>query len=183
MTNGLALVLPNDRTSAPATRHDRKNQMRRRPIGPQSDVIRMAVVAERCRIACRTILSDAKLRKPRQRNPYGESRPNPLTSTGSLLPWQANCSVHFSRMARNASLCHPGAIETRTLEGDTSTETKTVGRITFKETTRRQWDEAAGAWNRWGALLTHWLGPATDLMLDMTGVTAGSRVLDVAATK
>jgi hypothetical protein len=48
--------------------------MRRRPIGPQSDVIRMAVVAERCRIACRTILSDAKLRKPRQRNPYGESR-------------------------------------------------------------------------------------------------------------
>jgi len=53
--------------------------------------------------------------------------------------------------------------------------------VAFKETTRRQWDEAAGAWNRWGPLLTRWLGPATEMMLDMTGVREGSRVLDVAA--
>jgi SAM-dependent methyltransferase len=51
----------------------------------------------------------------------------------------------------------------------------------FKATTRAQWDSAAEAWNRWGGLLNHWLGPATELMLDMCDVGAGSSVLDVAA--
>ena len=53
--------------------------------------------------------------------------------------------------------------------------------IAFKETTRNQWDVAAEAWNRWSPLLSRWLGPATEMMLDMTGVQKGSRVLDVAA--
>jgi SAM-dependent methyltransferase len=53
--------------------------------------------------------------------------------------------------------------------------------IKFKNTTRQQWDAAAEAWDRWSPLLSRWLGPATELMLDMTGVTTGSRVLDVAA--
>ncbi|MGA7296010.1 MAG: class I SAM-dependent methyltransferase [Rhodanobacteraceae bacterium] len=53
--------------------------------------------------------------------------------------------------------------------------------IAFKETTRAQWDSAAEAWNRWAPLLSRWLGPATERMLDMTNVKAGSRVLDVAA--
>lgn len=53
--------------------------------------------------------------------------------------------------------------------------------IAFKETTRRQWDSAAPAWDRWGGFLSRWLGPATELMLDMAHVTRGSRVLDVAA--
>lgn len=52
---------------------------------------------------------------------------------------------------------------------------------TFKETTRTQWDQAAEAWHRWGPLLNAWLGPATERMLDLAGVAAGSRVLDVAA--
>ena len=51
----------------------------------------------------------------------------------------------------------------------------------FKETTRQQWNDAAEAWNRWSPLLSRWLGPATERMLDMTNVEAGSRVLDVAA--
>ncbi|MHC4577920.1 MAG: class I SAM-dependent methyltransferase, partial [Planctomycetota bacterium] len=51
----------------------------------------------------------------------------------------------------------------------------------FKETTRAQWDQAAEAWHRWGPLLNTWLGPATERMLDMAAVAAGSRVLDVAA--
>jgi len=51
----------------------------------------------------------------------------------------------------------------------------------FKETTREQWDSAAEAWHRWGPLLNRWLGPATERMLDVAGVTTGSRVLDVAA--
>lgn len=53
--------------------------------------------------------------------------------------------------------------------------------IAFKETTRAQWDGAADAWNRWSPLLNRWLGPATEMMLDMTHVQTGSRVLDVAA--
>jgi SAM-dependent methyltransferase len=67
------------------------------------------------------------------------------------------------------------------MQNATLTERKTFDAAAFKETTRRQWDEAAEAWNKWAPLLTRWLGPATELMLDMTGVGEGSRVLDVAA--
>jgi SAM-dependent methyltransferase len=51
----------------------------------------------------------------------------------------------------------------------------------YKETTRQQWQSAAGAWHRWGPTLESWLGEATQRMLDAAGVGAGSRVLDVAA--
>jgi SAM-dependent methyltransferase len=51
----------------------------------------------------------------------------------------------------------------------------------YKTTTRAQWQDAAEAWHRWGPTIETWLGPATDIMLDAAGVTAGSRVLDVAA--
>jgi len=51
----------------------------------------------------------------------------------------------------------------------------------YKQTTREQWQAAAGAWNAWGPLLRAWLGEATETMLDLAGVTDGSRVLDVAA--
>jgi SAM-dependent methyltransferase len=51
----------------------------------------------------------------------------------------------------------------------------------FKATTRRQWDDAAEAWNRWGEFLETWLGPATARMLDLAAIEGGSAVLDVAA--
>ena len=51
----------------------------------------------------------------------------------------------------------------------------------YKATTQQQWDVAAAAWDRWTPLLREWLGEATELMLDMAGVQAGARVLDVAA--
>ena len=51
----------------------------------------------------------------------------------------------------------------------------------YKTTTRQQWDTAAEAWHRWSPLLSRWLGPATETMLDMCEITDGSRVLDVAA--
>jgi cyclopropane fatty-acyl-phospholipid synthase-like methyltransferase len=51
----------------------------------------------------------------------------------------------------------------------------------YKATTRDQWDTAAQAWHDWAPTLQRWLGPATELMLDMAGVRPGSRVLDVAA--
>ncbi|MFO1059456.1 MAG: class I SAM-dependent methyltransferase [Dongiaceae bacterium] len=52
---------------------------------------------------------------------------------------------------------------------------------TYKNTTREQWQSAASAWNAWTPVLRSWLGPATDLMLDMAHVGAGAEVLDVAA--
>ncbi|MEX2437421.1 MAG: class I SAM-dependent methyltransferase [Candidatus Paceibacterota bacterium] len=53
--------------------------------------------------------------------------------------------------------------------------------IHYKTTTREQWQTAAEAWHRWHPTLKTWLGPATDLMLDMAQVKAGYRILDVAA--
>ena len=53
--------------------------------------------------------------------------------------------------------------------------------VKYKATTRAQWQAAASAWNAWGPLLRAWLGPCTDLMLDMAEIGSGARVLDVAA--
>src|SRR3954470_4857133 len=53
--------------------------------------------------------------------------------------------------------------------------------VAYKTTTRAQWQQAAAAWHRWAPVLEAWLGPATELMLDMAEVGEGSRVLDVAA--
>jgi SAM-dependent methyltransferase len=51
----------------------------------------------------------------------------------------------------------------------------------YKETTRRQWQEAAAAWHRYGPTLEAWLGEATAAMLDSAAVAERSRVLDIAA--
>lgn len=51
----------------------------------------------------------------------------------------------------------------------------------FKETTHEQWQTAAQAWQRWGSVLNNWLGPATEMMLDMANIGEGDHVLDVAA--
>lgn len=53
--------------------------------------------------------------------------------------------------------------------------------VKYKTTTREQWQTAAEPWHRWGPTLGSWLGQATEIMLEMAGVQAGSRVLDVAA--
>ncbi len=53
--------------------------------------------------------------------------------------------------------------------------------VKYKETTRQQWQTAAQAWNDWSRLLRAWLGPATEVMLDMAKLGPGHRVLDVAA--
>jgi len=53
--------------------------------------------------------------------------------------------------------------------------------IQYKQTTCQQWQAAAQAWNQWGPTIEQWLGPATEIMLDMADVRTGSRVLDVAA--
>jgi ubiquinone/menaquinone biosynthesis C-methylase UbiE len=53
--------------------------------------------------------------------------------------------------------------------------------VKYKATTREQWQTAAEAWHRWGPTLSQWLGDATNVMLDMAGIGAGQRVLDIAA--
>lgn len=59
--------------------------------------------------------------------------------------------------------------------------TATFDASRYKESTREQWQSAAAAWDRWGLTLDQWLGPATEVMLDLAAVSAGARVLDVAA--
>lgn len=59
--------------------------------------------------------------------------------------------------------------------------TKVFDPIHYKNTTREQWQTAAEAWHRWHPTLKTWLGPATDLMLDMAKVQKGHRILDIAA--
>jgi SAM-dependent methyltransferase len=63
----------------------------------------------------------------------------------------------------------------------TPTTTPAFDAIKYKQATLLQWNNAAKAWHRWGPLLSRWLGPATETMLDMAAVTEGARVLDVAA--
>jgi SAM-dependent methyltransferase len=63
----------------------------------------------------------------------------------------------------------------------TTTAAKPFDPVKYKETTREQWQSAAQAWNDWGPLLRAWLGPATEIMLDMAAIEPGHRVLDVAA--
>ena len=62
-----------------------------------------------------------------------------------------------------------------------SANVSTFDPINYKTTTREQWQAAAEAWNRWGPTLHDWLGPSTELMLDMAAIGSGQRVLDVAA--
>lgn len=59
--------------------------------------------------------------------------------------------------------------------------TSTFDPTAFKTTTRAQWQSAAEAWHRWGPAIERWLGAATELMLRNVHLSAGSRVLDVAA--
>ena len=63
----------------------------------------------------------------------------------------------------------------------TTVAAKPFDPVKYKETTREQWQSAARAWNEWSPLLRAWLGPATEIMLDMAKIEPGHRVLDVAA--
>jgi SAM-dependent methyltransferase len=59
--------------------------------------------------------------------------------------------------------------------------TATFDPARYKESTREQWQAAAEAWNRWGPQLERWLGPATEVMLDLASIGRDARVLDIAA--
>lgn len=63
----------------------------------------------------------------------------------------------------------------------TQTTQNTFDPVAFKATTRQQWQDAAEAWHRWGPTIGDWLGAATDSMIELAHIRAGSTVLDVAA--
>src|SRR5213593_3220902 len=46
---------------------------------------------------------------------------------------------------------------------------------------RTQWEGAAPGWAHWEATVATWMEPATEAMLTMAGVNAGTRVLDLAS--
>jgi len=52
--------------------------------------------------------------------------------------------------------------------------------LAFKKTTQAQWNAVAARWDAWGPLLDSWLGPVSEILLDMAHVGLGSRVLHVA---
>ncbi len=54
-------------------------------------------------------------------------------------------------------------------------------RVKYKETTLALWQSAAEAWHRWNPVIHAWVGPATEVMLDLARIGPGSRVLDLAA--
>jgi SAM-dependent methyltransferase len=51
----------------------------------------------------------------------------------------------------------------------------------FKAATKEQWNRSAQGWNDQSARIRDWLRESTEAMLNMAGVKAGMRVLDVAA--
>lgn len=53
--------------------------------------------------------------------------------------------------------------------------------IRYKETTLQQWQSAAEAWYRWSPSIRQWLGKATEEMLELAGVSADQKILDIAA--
>ena len=46
---------------------------------------------------------------------------------------------------------------------------------------RQQWEGAAPGWAYWETTISTWMEPATEAMLDMAGIDAGARVLDLAS--
>lgn len=53
--------------------------------------------------------------------------------------------------------------------------------IKYKETILDEWQKSAEGWHRWIPFISQWLGPATELMLDMAAIGPGTHVLDLAA--
>lgn len=64
---------------------------------------------------------------------------------------------------------------------EATTQVPAFDPVAYKRTTHAQWQEAADAWHRWGPVLEDWLGEATEIMLDLAGLSDGQKVLDVAA--
>lgn len=56
----------------------------------------------------------------------------------------------------------------------------TTDRTAGIEAERRDWDDAAAAWDRWGEWIGEMSRPVTERMLDLARIDAGQRVVDIA---
>jgi SAM-dependent methyltransferase len=56
-----------------------------------------------------------------------------------------------------------------------------VDPLGLKGAAREQWDRAAAGWDEHGPQIRAWLSQATGAMIEMAGISPGSRVLDIAA--
>ena len=53
--------------------------------------------------------------------------------------------------------------------------------IKYKENILDEWQKTAEGYHRWMPFISQWLGPATELMLDLAATGPGAHVLDLAA--
>ncbi len=62
-----------------------------------------------------------------------------------------------------------------------SDTTPAFDHVQFKATTRDQWDSSGSGYNAWGKTIHKIISQAVDRMVELTGITSGSRVLELAA--
>lgn len=60
-------------------------------------------------------------------------------------------------------------------------ESKTIDAAGFRESQQQQWDKASAAWKKYSDFIDANAGHISERLVELAGVTAGSRVLDVAA--
>ena len=60
-------------------------------------------------------------------------------------------------------------------------ESKTIDAAQFREGQQQQWDKASSAWKKYSDFIDENAKHISERLVDLAGVTAGSRVLDVAA--
>ena len=60
-------------------------------------------------------------------------------------------------------------------------ESKAIDPVEFRGAQREQWNTAATGWRKWSELIDNAAGAVSERLVELAGVEAGSRVLDVAA--
>ena len=60
-------------------------------------------------------------------------------------------------------------------------ESKTVDAAEFRDGQKQQWNKAATGWRKWSELIDNSARQISERMVEVAGVTAGSRVIDIAA--
>jgi enediyne biosynthesis protein CalE5 len=59
-------------------------------------------------------------------------------------------------------------------------EAQGVDAVAFRDGQRDQWNKAATGWDKWSSVIDEGASPVSDRLVEIAGVQAGSRVLDVA---
>ncbi|WP_212580044.1 class I SAM-dependent methyltransferase [Roseovarius gaetbuli] len=101
-----------------------------------------------------------------------------------FFPW-LQISTFFKRwFKRSAAMVSSSTSNTRASKPGIRRNKMTTAQfnpVAYKTATTQQWQSAAKAWSEWGGTLREWLGPATEIMIDVAAIAKGAKVLDVAA--